>query len=381
MTFQGDVGGIGLADLLQSLARGRDGILTLIGRGHLQATLGIEGGLVHLLADASEDPDLWRDRAKAAYVGDPHARIDSVRMTEIARAHRIEIVYALLDSDTVHFKFVPGPLPMPPEESAISKAETGFTKPATRRDQVWCTPIPVDALVLEYARLKDEAEGLGAAFFLSKHTVLCVLDPALAQGNFERFATECDGTSSLLEIADRLGWALRQMCITTGVALTRGLLREAQPVELLNLAQRELLAGNSERAASRLIAWYETAPPGPLSEQDADFLVHEWNAGRLQGALKLMPHKAGRAVLRRMDCVVFNPVASSERWKEFAEYAAPDPISNLRVLICKIRSGAEETLPPVRDLLGAGRDFNERHQAIRAAALLRITAARQTQTS
>src|SRR5215831_11977671 len=126
MTFQGDVGGVGLADLLQSLARGRDGILTLLGRDGLQATLGIESGMVHLLADPSEDPDTWRDRAKSAYIGDPNARIDSVRMTEIARAARIETVYQLLDSDTVHFKFVPGPLPIPPEAGAISKAETGF---------------------------------------------------------------------------------------------------------------------------------------------------------------------------------------------------------------------------------------------------------------
>src|ERR1044071_7617442 len=94
MTFQGDVGGIGLADLLQSLARGRGGILTLIGRGGLQSTLGIEEGLIPLLVDPSENPDLWRDRARAAWVGDPNSRIDSVRMTEIARAHRIEILDA-----------------------------------------------------------------------------------------------------------------------------------------------------------------------------------------------------------------------------------------------------------------------------------------------
>ena len=55
MTFQGDVGGIGLADLLQSLARGRDGTLTLLGREGLQCTLGIEGGMIHLLPEPSEE--------------------------------------------------------------------------------------------------------------------------------------------------------------------------------------------------------------------------------------------------------------------------------------------------------------------------------------
>jgi hypothetical protein len=294
MTFQGDVGGVGLADLLQSLARGRDGILTLLGRDGLQSTLGIEGGMVHLLADPSEDPDMWRDRAKAAYIGDPNDRIDSVRMTEIARAARIEIVYQLLDSETVHFKFVPGPLPIPPEAGAISKAETGFTRPASRRDQVWCPPVPVDALLLEYARLKDEAAGLGQFFFISAHSVLCLLDPALAQGELERFARQCDGTSSLLEIADRLGWSLRQMRITAGTALARGMLREAAPSELLNLAQRELAGGNAGRASSRLIAWYDTAPPGPIAEPDAEFLVHEWNAGRLRRPVKLMPRRTAR---------------------------------------------------------------------------------------
>jgi len=381
MTFQGDVGGIGLADLLQSLARGRDGILTLIGRGGLQATLGIEGGALHLLADPSEDPDLWRDRARAAWIGDPHSRIDSVRMTEIARAHRIEIVYQLFDADTVHFRFVPGPLPKPPEEAAISRAETGFSRPASRRDAVWCAPVPVEALLLEYARLKDEAAGLGQAFFLSPQTVLFLVDPNFAQGELARFAAECDGTSSLLEIADRLGWALRQMRITTAVAILRGMLRGAQAGELLTLAQRELLAGNTERAASRLVGWHETSPPGPIAEQDADFLVHEWNAGRLQGALRRMPAPAARAVLRRVDSAVFNPLASAERWKEFAEYHTPDAISKMRILVCQIRSGAEGSMPAVRDLLAVARSLNERRQCLRAAAFLRIAAARQPETS
>jgi hypothetical protein len=380
MTFQGDVGGVGLADLLQSLARGRDGILTLLGREGLQATLGIEGGMVHLLADPSEDPDLWRDRARSAYVGDPTARIDSVRMTEIARAARVETVYQLLDSDTVHFKFVPGPLPIPPEAGAISKAETGFSRPASRRDQVWCAPIPVDGLLLEYARLKDEAAGLGQFFFISPHSILCLLDPALAQGDFERFARECDGTSSVLEIADRMGWSLRQMRITTGVALSRGMLREAQPAELLNLAQRELVGGNSSRASSRLIAWYESAPPGPISEADAEFLVHEWNSGRLPPTLQQMPRATARAILRRVDCAVFDPTSSARRWKSFADACAPEPVANLRVLICRIRSGATEILPPIRELLAASRYFLERRQNMRAAAFLRIAAERQPDT-
>ncbi len=381
MTFQGDVGGIGLADLLQSLARGREGILTLIGRGGLQSTLGVEGGMIHLLPDPSEEGSIWRDRARAAWVGDPNSRIDSVRMSEIARAHRVETVYRLLDSDSVHFRFAPGPLPKPPEEAAISKAETGFSRPTSRRDAVWCSPLPVDALLLEYARLKDEAAGLGRAFDISAHAVLILIDTGFGGEGFERFAKECDGTSSLVEIADRLGWPLRQMRIIAGSALLHGAIRLGQPQELLTLAQRELLASNPERAASRFAAWYENAEPGPLPEQDADFVVHEWNAGRIQSSLRLMPPEAARALLRRVDCVIFNPSSSAERWKEFAEVHTPDPISNFRVLVCRVRSGAEDVMPPIRELLAVARSFNERRQPLRASAILRVVAARQPETS
>src|SRR6185369_13148000 len=99
MSFQGDVGGIGLADLLQSLARGREGILTLNGRDGLRSTLGVQHGLLHLLPDQDEDPEIWRNRVRQAWVKDPDYRIDSLRMTEIARAQRIENLYRLLDSD------------------------------------------------------------------------------------------------------------------------------------------------------------------------------------------------------------------------------------------------------------------------------------------
>ena len=51
MSFQGDVGGIGLADLLQSLARGREGVLSLLGKDGVCSTLGIQNGLLHLLPE------------------------------------------------------------------------------------------------------------------------------------------------------------------------------------------------------------------------------------------------------------------------------------------------------------------------------------------
>ena len=381
MTFQGDVGGIGLADLLQSLARGRDGILTLIGRNGLQCTLGIEAGLIHLLADPQEDLDLWRDRAKSAWAGDPESRVDWIRMTEIARAHRMETVYRLLDAESVHFRFVPGAVPKAPEDPAIGKAETGFLRNPSRHDGVWCAPVPVDGLLLEYARLKDEAVGLGAAFHLSPDTVLRTLDPVIQAEGTPRFAAECDGRSSLREIADRLGWSLRQMRIVAATAIAQGKLREAQADELLGLVQAELLEGNTGRATSRLKAWHEHSLPGPLAEQDADFFVHEWNAGRLQPALFSLPRSVARAILRRIDGSIFNPIASSERWKEYAQESPLDAISAFRCLVCQVRSGAEASLPPLRVLLATARAFNERKQPMRAAAVLRVAAERQPETT
>ncbi|MFN0007680.1 MAG: DUF4388 domain-containing protein [Planctomycetota bacterium] len=381
MTFQGDVGGIGLADLLQSLARGRDGVLTLLGRDGLQCSIGIEGGMIHFLPEPGEDPNIWRVRARAAWHGDPNARIDLVRMTEIARAHRIEVVYSLLESDTVHFRFTPGPVPKPMENPAISQSETGFTRVGARRDGVWCAPIVVDGLLLEFARLKDEAAGVGPAFHVDMDSVLIVADPSLAEGENQKFAAECDGTSSVQEIADRLGWPLRQMRIVTAVALLQGRLFEAQAGDLLNLTQQELLAGNVERAASRLRAWDRKAHPGPISEADADFFTHEWNAGRLQPVLQLVGGPLARSIFRRVDSVIFNAIASAERWKEYVKDSKPDPVAAFRVIVCQIRTGAEGGLPPMRELLAAARAFNERRQWMRAAALLRIAAERQPETT
>ena len=67
MSFQGDVAGIGLGELLQGLARGeRNGVLTLTGR-HLLATVGLRKGQLYLLPGPEEDDSLWRDRCMRAF--------------------------------------------------------------------------------------------------------------------------------------------------------------------------------------------------------------------------------------------------------------------------------------------------------------------------
>ena len=381
MSFQGDVGGIGLADLLQSLARGREGSLTLIGREGLRSTLGIQGGLVHLLPEPDEDPELWRARARQAWVKDPDFRIDTLRMTEIARAQRIENVYRLLDSDGVHFRFAPGPLPERPSDSALSQSEPGLARKGTRRDSIFCTGMPVEGLLLEYARLKDEAQSCGPSIFRSNDAVLCSLAAGASSQNVARFMEECDGLSNLVEIADRLGWPLRQLCIVAQVELYRGTLRLAQPHELLALAERELLQANFGRAASRLCAWCEGAPPGPPFVGDAEFFANEWLAGRLQSALKLMPARPSRTLLRRIDLALGNPLTAVEHWQELARVRRQDAIANVHLIACQVRSALDPNLPAMRDLLAMARGFSDNGQILRAGAVLRVAAARSPETT
>src|SRR5262245_28868040 len=97
MSFQGDVAGLGLGELLQGLARGgREGVLTLRGGG-LSARLGVLEGQIILLPEEDEDPEIWRRRCERAWAKDPDQRIDTLRMREIAYAVRLEMMFQLLD--------------------------------------------------------------------------------------------------------------------------------------------------------------------------------------------------------------------------------------------------------------------------------------------
>ena len=69
MSFQGDVGGIGLAELLQSLTRGRrEGVLRLTTPCGLVSTVGLSQGMVYFLPEEAEDPQIWKDRARQAWI-------------------------------------------------------------------------------------------------------------------------------------------------------------------------------------------------------------------------------------------------------------------------------------------------------------------------
>ena len=98
MSFQGDVRGIGLAELLQGLARGRkEGVLTLTSKGEKRAVLGLEDGKAWLLPDPDEEVEDWKTRGRDAWADDPSFTIEPSRMEPIVKAGRLEQLYSLLD--------------------------------------------------------------------------------------------------------------------------------------------------------------------------------------------------------------------------------------------------------------------------------------------
>jgi uncharacterized protein DUF4388 len=374
MSFQGDVAGIGLAELLQSIARGRrEGVLTLSARGGLKSTLGLQGGVLYFLPEPDEDPAIWKDRARQAYIADLDNRIDAVRMAEIARAHRIEMIYKLLDAEGVHFRFDTGPLPEPGKETAPADDGAG----AARMPQVHCEGIAVEFLLLEYARISDEAESLGGDDWVSPHWIPRFKDAGELSPDIARFAKECDGKSSVSEIADRLAWPIRQVRLTVLGQLQAGTMRFSAAREILVLAQSELSKGHITRAASRLSAWVQLFEGGPLGRGDAELLEAEWKADRFSPLLNRMPTREARLLLRRLDHALDDPKLAMKHWREFHRLHKHDHIAHLHRIACEFRSGDEEELTPVRELLDVARNFREHDQPCRAAAVLRLAAAQQ----
>ena len=332
MSFQGDVGGIGLADLLQSLARGRDGVLSLLGKHGMKATIGFHDGQLQLLPDPEEDPEIWRHRVRSAWVKDDEFRVDSLRMAEIARAQRLEMLYCLLDSEGVHFRFAPGALPARPTEGALSAGESGLQREGTRRDAVFVPGMSVEGLLLEYARLKDEAQSAGVEWPESEDAVLVAFQQQQPTKEPSRFFSECDGSSSLSEIADRLGTPLRQVRITAVTELNRGNARLASHEELVTMAQHETTAGYHGRAAARLRAWLLCAPFGPMPTVEGQVFQTEWEAGRLQPVLRELTTPQLRTFLRRLDCAVGNPLIALDHWNEIARIRRDDRITQVRLV-------------------------------------------------
>jgi tetratricopeptide (TPR) repeat protein len=378
MSFQGDVGGIGLADLLQSLARGREGVLSLSAKGGPRATVGVEDGHAYLLPEEDEEPEYWRNRARQAWVHASDFALEGVRMVDIARAQRLETLYRLLDGEGVHFRFQPGAVAKAPESAtALSKGESGVATSGPRRDAVYVEPFQIEGLLLEYARLKDEGAAVPGWQNVPEHLVLCALDTPPQSGGLEAFFEHCDGDTNIRELADRLGWTLRQVQITAESLCRKDLVRAAAPIELLRLAHAELVETNCERAASRLVSWIETSPPGLLEPEDAAILAQEWEAERLSPALSRMPLPSARRLVQRLSRTIGQPLRTVEHWAEISRIAQHDTLVDLQLLVAQIRAAVDPNVPAFKSLLEVARGFIEIGHPLRGAVLLRVAAGRQ----
>jgi len=374
MSFQGDVAGIGLGELLQGLARGgRDGVLTLYG-DRLTASLGLKGSQLFLLAGPDEKDDDWRERVQRAFAEDPLPQMETNRRLSIARAHRMETIYLMLEELNLHFRFEPGPLPTPPNYAVQLAQSIALEDGDSRKDESpWGAGLTVEYVLLEQARISDESQN-GAAAWLQSFDIPRALDPSQHPPDVRDFLEQCNGTSTLLEISDRLGWPMSQTRASVGQYLEAGLLRLAQPRELLAAAQRELELGRVGRAATRLAGWIEASPPGPPPVGDADLLVGEWEQGRLTHVLHALGPKDARALFRKLDHVHKDAQATRDRWRTLFETHRGDEIAMIHEVALRLAATDEPEARVFHDLLRLGRAFQERGHEARTRTLLRLAA-------
>ena len=357
MSFQGDVRGIGLAELLQGLARGqKDGTLTLSTRTGLVGRLGLVDGQAVLLPNSDDDAEYWRQRARDAWAAAGEEQAEGLRMEEIAHAERMEGLYRLLDGEGVHFRFEPD-----------EKVPEGGQ------------PFSIEFLLLEYARIGDELAAMPTVRDLPKEVVPVLLDPdgALQAGCSQEVIGQCEGSSTLGELADRLGWPMRQLKLALGPALASGAARVAHATEMLALGLGELQRKLHNRAARRLEYWCRFGPAGPLPPEVADRLTDEWIGGRLPAALKSMAPRWRRCLIRRLDTSVGNPSQAVVQWMEVSRLDRTDRIAKLKRMVAEFREGSNPDRPSVRELLDLSRDFRDAGNPRRAGPVLVIAASLQ----
>lgn len=359
MSFQGDVGGIGLADLLQSLSRGREGVLLLQGDDGLQAAVGVQRGLVHLLPNGGEESTHWLQRARDSQLEVLEPEWEQRRMEQIARAARLETLYRLLDASTVHFSFEPSSLE---EAQTVSQA-------------VRTTPVAMEALLLEYARLSDELQQCQDGWTPAAGEVPCPSGlPADDSLEHARFVRGCDGASSVQELADRLGVPLRQARLWCARGLEHGDLVLASAHDLWSLALHELTQARPTRAAQRMEIALAADEAGPLDEALARELDHEWATGRLDPALRLLPRRAHRSFLWRLEPAAATPVGAAARSQVYAKLYPLDDLGALHNLRCGMVAGGGNRVPDARQLCATARRFLDRQRRLAAEPLLRLAA-------
>ncbi|MEO0650474.1 MAG: DUF4388 domain-containing protein [Planctomycetota bacterium] len=383
MSFQGDVAGIGLGELLQSLARGgKDGVLKLYG-ADLAAHLGVENKLLYLLESPEEEEDAITRRCDAAWVLDPDPTLSQHRKTVIARADRLETVYRMLEAPSLHFRFEPGPLPLPRGMRSRRPNVLGQGGGTAAENSPWGRGIGVEALLLEHARITDESAGETRP---APYSVPRRCDGGVEPPEFQAFLVQCDGQSTVLEIADRLGWPLRQAQGVITDLSRAGLTRLATAQELLGLAQLELEMGRDHRAAERIQGWMDMSPPGPLYQEDAELLTAAWESGRLGDVMSLMASSRARALVRKLDLLSADLFEQLDRWEDLAQYHPNDSIarfkrSTLRIASMQqgmeIEGGAGEL---VMECLRIARAFSDQGQDSRARVILLQAATTQPET-
>ena len=116
----------------------------------------------------------------------------------------------------MHFRFDPGALPdrdAPLDEKGHPHAE------------IHLDPAQVEYLLLEYARIADEFELAGEPKLVDPELIPCVQHADALAALPPAMAREIDGNSTLVEIADRLGWPVRQAQLAAMSALANGGLR------------------------------------------------------------------------------------------------------------------------------------------------------------
>ncbi|MEZ6004443.1 MAG: DUF4388 domain-containing protein [Planctomycetota bacterium] len=355
MSFQGDVRGIGLAELLQGLARGRkEGLLTLGGDGRTSCLIGLTDGRLVLLPDEDEREEELAARIREAYAHGLEDCVEPAQIEALGGARRLESLYSLLDGGEVHFRFDPGDL---------AQLDAGIGPGSGTQ---------LEIILLEYARISDELEGFPDLSFLAPNAVPQWVDPSRAGEVNQRVLAEIDGRSTIQEIGDRLAWPRRVLRLTLAGLFQHGALRLSTHQELLALTLQEMEARQFLRACQRLRAWVRTSPPGPLHPEIAALLSEEWVAGRLPASMRGMLPRETRALLRRLDASLGNPGTAVAHWNEAVQIHPDDAVCRMHAMGLQYAEDDRSDRPSVRDLLALARRLKELGSPARGAPLLLI---------
>ena len=367
MSFQGDVAGIGLGELLQGLARGgKDGVLTLYG-DQLAACLGLRGGLLYLLESPEEDPDEWRERAEQAWVHHPDPDLDAERRQTIAQAARMETVFRMLEAGNLHFRFEPGPLPLPTR--ARVRRGSSFSVDGEDGNSPWGPGMGVEYVLLEFARISDEdISGPGSPQVFD---IPCLESNLPDSEELASFLTHCDGRSTLREIADRLGWTPRATRGVIGELVRQGSVRLATSHELLLSALNEIRDERLLCGAPRLAGFLQRSAGGPLPEVEARILYDMWTEGLLKGVWRILKRTQARALARKLDLLDPDPTHMAARWTDLGQITKHDLVSRIHAAYLRLTSPDQEAQTAAQtELLRISKQLIDNEKVARARVLL-----------